>query len=273
MGKSMVLEEILAAKCEEVSRAKKEIPLARLEAEISSLPHTRDLTGALTKPPLAIIAEIKRSSPSKGRIRDCFDPVAIAKEYEAAGAAAISVLTDERFFEGKGLYLKQVKEKTSIPVLRKDFIIDPYQLYETRWLGGDGVLLITAILKRELADYIRIATAIGLTPLVEVHTEQELEVALAAGGEVIGINNRDLYTFSTNIRTTLALAPLIPEGKFVVAESGIATRGDIELLLECGVHCFLIGEALMRSEDIGGKLRELLGGGRLDPGKDLWDHQ
>ena len=204
---------------------------------------------------------MKRSSPSKGRIREEFDPLQIAAIYQANGARAVSVLTDEPFFEGKGAYLSAIKDTIDLPLLRKDFIIDSYQIYETRVLGGDALLLIAALLEEGvLREYIQVAETLGLASLVEVHSPEELAKALAAGADIIGINNRDLRTFATDIGTTLELTPHIPGDRTVVTESGIATRGDIERLMDAGVHCFLIGETLMRAEDIGGKLRELLGG-------------
>lgn len=256
----MILEQIVAVKREEVARLKKATPLARLQEAVSDLPLTRDFRGAISRRPCAIIAELKRSSPSKGRIRKDFDPLKIAATYQEHGAQAVSILTDEQFFEGKGNYLTAIKKAISLPLLRKDFIIDSYQIYETRILGADALLLIAAILEQgQLREYIRLAGHLGLAPLVEVHTKAELAKALAAGAEIIGINNRNLQTFSTDLKRTLELAPMIPKGKIVVAESGISSRKDIELLMGAGVHCFLIGEALMRADDIGGKLREFLG--------------
>jgi len=258
----VILDQIVTAKRQEVASLKKATPLARLQGAIRDLPPTRDFKQAISRRPCAIIAEVKRSSPSKGRIREQFDPVQIASLYQEHGAQAVSVLTDEQFFEGKGDYLAAIKKAIALPLLRKDFIIDAYQIYETRVLGADALLLIAAILdKGQLQEYIELAEQLGLAPLVEVHTKAELDKALAAGAEIIGINNRDLQTFSTDLKRTLELAPLIPKGKIVVTESGIATRKDIELLMQAGVHCFLIGEALMQADDIGKKLRELLGMG------------
>lgn len=257
----MILDRIVAVKRKEVASLKANQPLAQLQGAIEGLPPTRDFRGAIRNSDCSIIAEVKRSSPSKGRIREEFDPVQIAAIYQANGARAVSVLTDEQFFEGKGTYLSGIKDTIDLPLLRKDFIIDPYQIYETRLLGGDALLLIAALLEEEeLREYIQLAETLGLAPLVEVHTKAELAKALTAGTDIIGINNRDLKTFSTDIGTTLELAPLIPGDRTIVTESGIATRGDIERLMDAGVHCFLIGETLMRAEDIGGKLRELLGG-------------
>jgi indole-3-glycerol phosphate synthase len=256
----VILDQIVAAKRREIASLKKTTPLARLQEVINDLPLTRDFRQAINHRPCAVIAEVKRSSPSKGRIREQFDPVQIASIYQEHGARAISVLTDEQFFEGKGAYLAAIKKAVALPLLRKDFIIDAYQIYETRVLGGDALLLIASILEqRQLLEYIELAGHLGLAPLVEVHTKAELGKALAAGAEIIGINNRDLQTFSTDLKKTLELAPLIPQGNIMVAESGITTRKDIELLMQAGVHCFLIGEALMRANDIGEKLRELLG--------------
>lgn len=255
----MILDQIVAAKRLEIASLKKTMPLARLQEAVMDLPQTRDFRQAISHRPCAIIAEVKRSSPSKGRIREQFDPVQIARIYQEHGAQAVSVLTDEQFFEGKGAYLAAIKKTIALPLLRKDFVIDSYQIYETRILKADALLLIAAILEQgQLREYIRLAGHLGLAPLVEVHTEKELAKALAAGAEIIGINNRDLQTFSTDLKRTLELVPSIPKGKIIVAESGITTRKDIELLMEAGVHCFLIGEALMRADDIGGKLRELL---------------
>ena len=258
----MILDRIVAAKRQEIASLKKTTPLARLQEVINDLPPTRDFRQAINHRPCAVIAEVKRSSPSKGRIREQFDPVQIAGLYQEHGAQAVSVLTDEQFFEGKGDYLAAIKKAVALPLLRKDFIIDAYQIYETRVLGGDALLLIAGILEqRQLLEYIQLAEQLGLAPLVEVHTKAELGKALAAGAEIIGINNRDLKTFSTDLKKTLELAPMIPKGTIVVTESGITTRKDIELLMGAGVHCFLIGEALMRANDIGAKLRELMGKG------------
>jgi indole-3-glycerol phosphate synthase len=258
----VILESIVEAKRKEVAILKGMMPLSWLEATIRDLPPARDFRKAISCLTCSIIAEVKRRSPSKGRIREAFDPVQIAALYQDNGAIAVSVLTDETFFEGEGHYLSDIKDTIDLPLLRKDFIIDPYQIYETRFLGGDALLLIAGLLEAgELGEYILLAEKLGLAPLVEVHTREELDKALAAGAEIIGINNRDLTKFSIDIKTTLELAPVIPRDKIVVTESGIATRGDIEQLMEAGIHCFLVGEALMQAEDIGGKLRELLGTG------------
>jgi indole-3-glycerol phosphate synthase len=258
----VILERIVKAKRKEVATMKGMMPLSWLEATVRDLPPARDFKKAISRPTCSIIAEVKRRSPSTGRIREAFDPVQIAALYQDNGAAAISIITDEAFFGGMGHYLSDIKDIIDLPLLRKDFIIDPYQIYETKFLGGDALLLIASLLETgELGEYILLTEKLGLAPLVEVHTREELDKALAAGADIIGINNRDLKTFSTDIKTTLELAPAIPRDKTVVTESGIASRGDIEQLMEAGIHCFLVGEALMRAEDIGGKLRELLGTG------------
>ena len=255
----MILERIVKAKRKEVAALKERIPLTQLKDARGNLHPVRDFRGAINNAPCSIIAEVKRSSPSKGRIREEFDPAQIATIYRDNGAHAVSVLTDEAFFEGKAQYLTGITKSIDLPLLRKDFVIDAYQIYETRFLGGDALLLIASLLEQgQLQEYIDLSTTLGLAPLVEVHTTEDLDKALAAGAEIIGINNRDLKTFSTDIKTTLELAPLIPSDRIVVTESGINTREDIEQLMEAGIHCFLIGEALMRAEDIGGKLRELL---------------
>jgi len=255
----MILEGIVEAKRKEIASLKAERPLSRLEEAMRDLPPTRDFRGAISRFPCSIIAEVKRRSPSKGSIREDFDPFKIAAIFQENGAAAVSVLTDVEFFGGSRTYLPGIGKTVDLPLLRKDFIIDPYQIYETRTLGGDALLLIARLLEEEqLRHYIHLSEALGLLPLVEVHTREELDTALSAGAEIIGINNRDLGTFSTDIGITLDLAPYIPGSKIVVSESGINTREDIETLMKAGIHSFLIGEALMRAEDIGGKLRELL---------------
>jgi len=258
----MILDRIVEAKRKEVASMKELRPLSRLEEALRNLSLPRDFRRAISNLPCAIIAEVKRHSPSKGRIREDFNPFKIATIYQENGAAAVSVLTDDEFFEGRRTYLSDIREIVDLPLLRKDFIIDPYQIYETRVLGGDALLLIASLLEEEqLREFIRLTKALSLSPLVEVHTREELDKALAAGAEIIGINNRDLRTFSTDLGISLDLIPFIPGNRIVVSESGINTRDDIETLMKAGIHSFLIGEALMRAEDIGGKLRELLGAG------------
>lgn len=221
----------------------------------------RDLKQAVTRGEgLGIIAEVKQASPSKGMIRRDFDPLAIAREYEANGAAAISVLTEPEYFFGRDEYLTEISADTAIPVLRKDFIIDPYQIVQSKLLGADCILLIAAVLSdSELASFLKLAGELDLQCLVEVHSREELERVLKTDADLIGINNRNLHTFETNLQTTLDLAPLIPEDKVVISESGIHTSADLLLLKDAGVDGVLIGESLMRAPDIALKLKELRG--------------
>jgi len=259
-GKPMILDRIVEAKRREVGYLKESTSLEALKKAARDLPSPRDFRKAISGQECSIIAEVKKSSPSKGRIREDFDPLKIASIYEANGAAAISVLTDEEFFEGEKSYLSKIKETVSLPLLRKDFIIDPYQIYETRIIGGDAILLIAGLLGEEtLRQFIDLAESVGLLPLVEVHSREELDKALAAGARIIGINNRNLKTFSTDLMTSMELAPSVPGGRIVISESGIHTRKDLEALMKKGIHTFLIGETLMKAPDIGKKLMELLG--------------
>ena len=256
----MILDEIVETKRREVVRRKKTKPLRALEKAIAEMPATRDFRMAIGAAECMIIAEVKRRSPSRGVIRTDFDPVRIAREYESHGAAAVSVLTDETFFGGSDADLTAVKGAVALPVLRKEFIVDPYQIFEARVIGADAVLLIAAILAREqLREYVDLAASLGMASLVEIHDREELEKALATGAEIIGINNRDLKTFETDIRISLELSPLIPEGRIAVSESGIRSRAEIEILLKAGIRAFLIGETLIAAPEIGLKLEALLG--------------
>jgi indole-3-glycerol phosphate synthase len=255
----MILDQIAELKAGEVEEDKKRRPLSIVQEELKNSPPKRDFRKAVTDRDCAIIAEVKRKSPSQGTIRNDFDPLEIAHIYERNGAAAISVLTDEPFFGGRKEFLPRIRERVGLPLLRKDFIIDPYQVYETKLLGGDAILLIARLLGEKLADYIRLAESIHLFPLVEVHSTEDLEIALAAGADLIGINNRDLNTFETGLQISLHLTSLIPKGRSVIAESGIRSRKEIEILMGAGIRAFLIGETLMKSNDIGTKLRELMG--------------
>ncbi|MDD5476204.1 MAG: indole-3-glycerol phosphate synthase TrpC, partial [Syntrophales bacterium] len=207
----------------------------------------------------ALIAEVKRSSPSAGRILEDFDPPRIASEFEKGGAAAVSVLTEECFFEGHIYFMEEVKKAISLPVLRKDFIIDSYQVHETRAHGGDALLLIVRILEDDrLGEFMELARSLDLATLVEVHTREELETALTAGAEIIGINNRNLRTFETDLTISEVLAPLVPDGKIVVSESGIRSGSDIARLRKAGISAFLVGEHLSRSTDAREAIRGLL---------------
>jgi indole-3-glycerol phosphate synthase len=258
----MFLDEILQHKQAEVAARKQEKPLERLEKELErQISEVRPFKPALVGATIGLIAEIKKASPSKGLLCQNFDPEALAGIYESAGASAISVLTDQRFFQGSLDYLRLVKERTrQVPILRKDFIVDRYQLFEARLFGADAVLLIVAALTpTELAALIREAGALDLTPLVEVHNANELTIALDAGAEVIGINNRDLKSFQVSLETTYQLLPLIPRGKVVVSESGISNRDDVLRLAGVGVNAVLIGESIVTAPDPGVKIGELMG--------------
>jgi len=256
----MILDKIVETKKEEVAALKKATSVVALEEMIAGLNPCRDFSAAITSDECSIIAEIKCASPSRGRLVEHFEPVEIAKAYDQNGAAAISVLTDEKYFMGHKNYLTQVKHEVRIPVLRKDFIIDPLQIYETRAIGADAVLLIVRVLGEKLSEYVAISRELGLSPLVEVHTQDELDLALAANAEIIGINNRNLDTFVTDINTRSELKKKIPAGTTVVAESALKDRSDIEYLINKGIHAFLIGEGLVTAPDIGRKLRSFLGG-------------
>jgi indole-3-glycerol phosphate synthase len=255
----MILKNIIETKKEEVAQLKKETTQAQLQKTIAGLEPCRDFKKALQVGTCNIIAEVKCASPSRGRLMTDFDPVRIAGIYEKNGAAAISVLTDEKYFAGHKTYLTQIGQEIKLPLLRKDFIIDTLQIYETRAIGADAILLIVHILGKKLAEFILLSKEIGLCPLVEVHTQEELDVALAADAEIIGINNRNLNTFVTNIETSRKLRSRIPADKIIVTESGIKSRADIELLMRAGINAFLIGEALITAPDIGRKLRTFKG--------------
>jgi indole-3-glycerol phosphate synthase len=256
---AMILDKIIKTKKEEVAIANRALPLADLKNSVKELAACRDFKAAVSGKECAIIAEVKCASPSRGSLIENFDPLAIAHTYEKNGAAAISVLTDEKYFQGTNEYLMQIKQKVQLPLLRKDFIVDHYQVYESRAIGADCILLIVAILDDRLQEFIALAKEVGLQQLVEVHTRTELDLALDAGAEIIGINNRNLDTFVTDINTCKELAQFTPQDKIIVAESGISKRADIESIMQAGISAFLIGEALVVSSDIGKKLRELRG--------------
>jgi len=251
----MILDKIIETKKTEVEQLKRQTTISILEKTIAQLEPCRNFRQAISGDTCAIIAEVKCASPSRGRLIADFDPVRIAGVYEENGAAAISVLTDEKYFAGRKNYLTQIRQHVGLPILQKDFIIDPLQIYEARAIGADAVLLIVRVLMEKLAQFIAAAENVGLSALVEVHTKAELDLALAADAEIIGINNRNLDTFVTDIDTSRKLRAQIPEGKIVVAESGIMARADIECLMQANIHVFLIGEALITAPDIGKKLR------------------
>ena len=256
-----ILDDINKHKIIEVAESKRRTPIETLKERILKRPVAKSFSAALRRDTnIRIIAEIKKASPSLGIIRKDFRPVEIAQIYEAGGAAAISVLTDEKFFQGSLSYLTEVKRTVSLPALRKDFIIDRYQIYEARAAGADAILLIAALLSgEEMQDYLALSGELGMESLVEVHSEEELKKVLQTNAHIIGVNNRDLATFVTDMTTTLRLRQMIPDGKIVVSESGIKTRGDVETLLKAGVGAILVGEVMMKSQDISAKLRELLG--------------
>lgn len=256
----MILDKIIEVKKEEVAHLKRIRPLQELKHAIMDLPSPGNFHEAISGRECAIIAEVKGRSPSKGVLREDVDPVRIALLYEENGAAAISVLTDRSFFGGDDVYLANIKQNVRLPLLRKDFIIDLYQIYETRYLRGDAILLIAGILTDgQLREYTGFATSLGLSVLCEVHSRGEIDKALAANARIIGINNRNLTTFSVDLKTTTNLAPLVPADRIIISESGIHTRQDIETLMKAGIHAFLIGEILMQSANMAQKLRDLLG--------------
>tara|TARA_R110000823_G_scaffold195624_5_gene326941 strand:+ start:18447 stop:19265 length:819 start_codon:yes stop_codon:yes gene_type:complete len=257
-----ILRRILARKSEEVAARRARDSLAVLEARISEQGATRGFVQALRDRVAAgnpaVIAEVKKASPSKGVIREDFDPAQIASSYSDGGAACLSVLTDVDFFQGADEYLSLARNACSLPVLRKDFTLDPYQVVEARALGADAVLLIVAALAdAQMRELAATARDTGLDVLVEVHDRAELERALDLELAVIGINNRDLHTFDTRLETTLELLPFIPGETLVVTESGIHAAADVELMRNAGVHAFLVGEAFMRAPEPGEKLRAL----------------
>jgi indole-3-glycerol phosphate synthase len=266
-----ILDKIIQTKREEIAARKVSAPIEELKEATGALPRPRNFFSAVTKEPkgkaLNLIAEVKKASPSVGVIRADFDPVAIAQAYEAAGADALSVLTDEQYFQGKLQYIAAIREKVELPVLRKDFIVDEYQVYESRAAGADAILLIAECLEiSQLIDLQILATELNMTCLIEVHDMENLiRVRDHVIGfphrsySLIGINNRDLRTFKTDIGTTLRLAELIENRDVLVSESGIDSRFDVQKLADAGVRAVLVGESLMRSDDIAAKVKSLLG--------------
>jgi len=253
-----ILEKICAVKRREIERLH-EAGEGRLRRGIEKQEPPRPFRAALSENDrVALIAEVKKASPSAGIIREDFDPASVAQAYERGGARCLSVLTDEEFFQGSLDDLTRARAAVELPVLRKDFILDQLQVLEARACGADCVLLIVAALDgAALAELLEEARALGMDALVEVHSRRELEAALSVGADLVGINNRDLRTFEVRLETTCQLAPTVPDGVAVVAESGIRTRADVERLKQCGVHAVLVGETLMRSRDPGAAAREL----------------
>ncbi|WP_075187567.1 indole-3-glycerol phosphate synthase TrpC [Teredinibacter haidensis] len=257
-----ILKKIIARKHEEVLERKTTTTLQQLEEKAAAQPAARGFVAAMERKLAAgepaVIAEIKKASPSKGVIREDFDPVAIAQSYQQGGAACLSVLTDIDYFQGADEYLKQARAAVELPVIRKDFIVDPYQVTEARAIGADCILLIVAALaKQQLHDLNTQAQELGLDVLVEVHDRAELELALALPNKLVGINNRNLHTFDVSLNTTFDLLADIPSEKIVVTESGILVANDIAVMRERGVNAFLVGESFMRAEEPGEKLRKL----------------
>ena len=263
MGETNILDRIVAVKRDEVAAGRRLCDLAAMRSRAESQAGARDFVGALRERiesgQAAVIAEVKKASPSKGVLRADFRPADIAASYERHGAAALSVLTDAPFFQGAPEYLAAARAATSLPALRKDFIVDAWQVFESRALGADAILLIAAVLDdAEMCDFEAIAQGLGMAVLVEVHDAGELDRALALRTPLVGINNRNLRTFEVSLETTLALLPRIAPGKLVVTESGILASADVRRLRAAGVNAFLVGEAFMRAEDPGVALAGLL---------------
>jgi indole-3-glycerol phosphate synthase len=259
---SDILNKIVEVKREEIAAAQKRVPLSAMRADAESRVLTRDFEGALRRKiaagQSAVIAEIKKASPSKGVLRADFIPADIAQSYAEAGAACLSVLTDRQFFQGQVDYLKQARASCDLPVLRKDFMVDAYQIYESRAIGADCVLLIAACLDdAQMADMEAIARGLDMAVLVEVHDRAELDRALKLRTPLVGINNRNLHTFEVSLDTTLAMLGEMPADRLLVTESGILARADVQKMRAAGVHAFLVGEAFMRAEDPGEALSAL----------------
>jgi indole-3-glycerol phosphate synthase len=257
-----ILQRILATKRAEIAAARSATPAAEVERRARAAPAARDFEGALRAAiaagRAAVIAEVKRASPSKGLLRADFDPAAIARSYEAGGASCLSVLTDRQYFQGEAAHLAAARGACALPVLRKDFVIEPYQVFESRAWGADCILLIAAALEEaSMRELESVARGLGMAVLVEVHDARELDIALRLRTPLVGINNRDLRTFETRLERTLELAPRVPAERVVVTESGIATRQDVEQLRNGGIGAFLVGEAFMRAADPGAALSGL----------------
>jgi indole-3-glycerol phosphate synthase len=255
-----ILDEIVAHKRQELERRRHEVPRSELERAAAARPAPRDLGRALTPEPggVRLLAEVKKASPSRGVLAERFDPLGLADVYAANGAAALSVLTDEKYFQGSLEFLTAIRERVSVPILRKDFTLDEYHLWEARAAGADAVLLIVSILDAgQLRDLRQAAEGLGLSALVEAHTGPEIARAVEAGARIVGINNRDLATFETRIETTLELLPLVPPGRVAVSESGFFTAEQVRTVVAAGAHAVLVGEGLVRAPDVAAKVREL----------------
>lgn len=256
-----ILARIVASKHQEVAQRQVDRPLAALQALVADLPPCRDFLGALRgAPPIRLIAEIKKASPSAGIIRADFDPVTLARAYEAGGAACLSVLTDELYFQGNLAYLGQIRAAVGLPLLRKDFLIDPYQIYEARAAGADAILLIAECLTADqLKQFHDLAHELGLGVLIELHDVDNLPAVLASGTELVGVNNRDLRTFQVDTQRTVRVKQQLPTGRLLVGESGVRDRALVEQWQAAGVDAMLVGETLMRQTDVTLAARELLG--------------
>lgn len=258
--KANYLTDIITYKKKELIAKKEKIPFKAIQSQLQFVKPTRDFKAVLKGDGTRIIAELKKASPSKGIIREDFDHITIAETYAEAGAAAISVLTDNHYFKGDIEYLSQARQVVNIPLLRKDFIVDEYQVAEARVYGADAILLIATVLSEKELQYLyNLSHDFGMNVLVEVHNKKDLKKALNIGADIIGINNRDLQKFKTDILTTVELAKIIPDDKIIVSESGINSVDDIKMLKEGGADAFLIGEAFMREVDFGAKVREFIG--------------
>jgi indole-3-glycerol phosphate synthase len=258
----MILDKIVADVAKELEAKKRLVPLTEMVRSAKAQSPPLDFASALRGNSVRLIAEVKKASPSRGIICSNFNPLEIAGVYAANGAAAISILTEPKYFQGSLDYLRDIKKSLAaepMPLLRKDFITDPYQVFEARAYGADGILLIVAILKPEkLLELLQLSHQLGMMSLIEVHTERELDIAIRSNAKIIGINNRDLNTFKVDLQTTARLRPLIPPDRIVVSESGIRSRQDMNNLKEWGINGALIGEALMTAPDIAAKMKELL---------------
>ncbi len=261
MKKNDILKEIVLKKKERLAAAKQNLPEEAIKALMQGLAPVRPFMKAINKPnTISLVAEIKKASPSQGVIRHDFDPVGIARIYKEAGAQALSVLTEEDFFQGSPAFIQEVRAAVDLPVLRKDFIFEPYQVYESRLLGADAILLIADLLAKDaLAELLRIASGLGLECLVEAHTEKDLKKVLSLKGQLVGINNRDLHTLEVDPKTIERLFILAPKDKVVVAESGIKSASDVLFLKILGVKAVLIGQAFMESADIKQKVEDVMG--------------
>jgi len=256
----MILDDICAHKRTEVDTQKALVPLVELEERIEQVRKPRDFRGALRMPGISLIAEVKRASPTMGTFLENVDPDELAGVYQQAGARAISVLTDQKYFKGALSDLTSIHSAVKVPCLRKEFIVDEYQIYESRAAEADAILLIVRVLSdAQIKDYLDLAEGLGMGVLVETHTVEEIERAISAGAHIIGVNNRDLSTFAVDINVTLSLKKHVPGGHVLVSESGIHTREHVRRLEDGGVDAILVGEALVKSGNIGGKIRELLG--------------